>query len=124
MDEANYLFNKKHLPQIVRLLEYLQTVQDRGRCVFFSYNGHVDNIDIRICPSKVDYDTVLWGNHAGTLSLYNDHDEDAIKEIVDEFIEEIEAAIDKQKTKENELRQLEELKAKYEPKEKKEEVAA
>lgn len=121
---SSFTFNRRNLKNgLNKLFDYLAEVQESGRPVFISYQGHVDNFDIHIAVSEENYSEHIFDGGYPTLQYYLEPEEGEIVEVVDTLIAEIILAIDVQDKKEEELRTLAELKAKYEPEEKKEEDA-
>lgn len=110
------MFNSKTAPYWDRLFNYLATVQESGRAVFFEYSGHVDGIDIRIAKSPTEYNDIFYNPGYPTLQWHTEAEPEGVEKAIEQIIADIMCAIEEQNIKERELAELERLKEKYEPK--------
>lgn len=112
--KGSYILNKTHLPEMIRLLEYVILLQDSGFAVQYTYAGHVDSLDISVQASPERYTEVVYSAYP-TLQSFTDIEKEDMPGIVDGIIKDIQTAVDDFNLKEQELAKLAELKAKYEP---------
>ena len=118
--------------QIKRLTDYLVDLHMSGDvCVFWNLSGHVDQLELSIRNSQLQYGKTLYDTQ---FYIFNEnaekpsYNEDYLKKkdwkkFVDEIIEDIKYAIEQRSEKlekleaeraENERKRYEELKAKFE----------
>ena len=122
---ANYGKKSFSMTQYLRIQSYLRELQLSERaCIFQSFSGHVDWVDITVTEDKKNYGYELYKVQVNLPRDEHDWSPNDWKKTVDDIIADIEDALAERENKiakqneENEAREkkrYEPLKAKYEP---------
>lgn len=97
---AKLATNATIMKEVMRLQKYLLELHMSERaCVFSNFSGHVDHIDIRICPDRNNYNIELYEIEVGIPAIAPKYEHLIYlrkrdwKKYIDEIIEDIEDAL-------------------------------